>query len=180
MKIVSLDFETSGFNHIKNEVLEIGAVAFFPRTGERRLFSVLVKNTKPIPKNAIKIHGIDAAFLEENGAIELREAMIQLVKFIKEDDKRVKLVGHNLKRFDLRFLKFNLTRVGIRIPRFISIHDTYIEERNRARSGRLRRVKGFSLVECCKRRGIKPTGDLHRALVDAELAMELYQKQWKQ
>lgn len=176
-KVVSLDLETSGFSPEKNEVLEIGAVAYFPSTGERRLFNVLILNKKPIHPKVSEIHGLTREVLVESGAISLEEALTQFVVFCEEDCSRIRLVGHNIEAFDLRFLKFHSTRVGVSLPHFYSIHDTYITERNWAKRRPSRSGLSLKLKDCCTRRHIRVRGRTHRALYDAYLAFRLYQKQ---
>ena len=180
VKIVAFDLETSGFRPDKDEVLEIGAVAYFPSTSERRFFKRLILNRRPIHKKAIQIHGLSSEYLRDHGAVTLQEAMKDFVDFCSEDCHSIKIVGHNIMRFDMRFLEINLGRTGLALPRVHSIHDTYIVERRLVSTSGPRRGRGLGLKDCCLYRGIPVSGKTHRALYDSYLALRLYRKQWKQ
>lgn len=106
LEFVVLDTETTGlepaFGH---EVIEIGAQKVHGRqvVGE---FVRLLKNTRPIPADAQKVHGISQADIDKDG-VPASEAIPQLVEFIGD----AIIIAHNAP-FDIGFINAHLERLG--------------------------------------------------------------------
>jgi DNA polymerase III alpha subunit (gram-positive type) len=158
-KIVCFDLETTGFSKTKHEILEIGAIAYFPVSGEKRYFSLLVQ-VKELTKEISELTGITSL---EN-AIPLRVALRSFKYFINEDAENVLLVGHNVKAFDMPFLSVN----GCDLSKY-AVWDTLEVERER-------KQKKNALADVCKRYDLEQKQE-HRALDDAKAAFEVFLKQ---
>ncbi len=96
---VVLDLETTGTNHYKDEITEIGAIRYEAGNEIARL-SVFVKTDVEIPKSVERITGISNDMLRMLG-IEAKEALEQLKDFLGNSV----VVGHNFSTFDVKFLE---------------------------------------------------------------------------
>ncbi len=93
-----IDFETTGLNYQKDEIIEIGAVKSKNFNLEER-FETLIRPSKKIPLEITKITGINNdAVMGEPSISDIRS------EFLKFLDDCV-LVEHSLRLFDLKFLK---------------------------------------------------------------------------
>ncbi len=94
---VIFDLETTGVDVNTDEVIEISAIRV--RAGEPvEEFSTLVNPGRPIPFNATQINGITDEMVSD--APEFSKAFKDFLDFVGNDV----LVGHNIHRFDLKFL----------------------------------------------------------------------------
>lgn len=183
-KIVAYDLETTGFVPSKSELLEIGAVAFFPITKERRFFSVLIKTSKRIPSKISEITGISAKTYESEDSMLLKQALIEFIEFINEDCKKALIVGHNIKAFDNKFINHNL--VAARLPQIKDkdCWDTIIHLRKDIASERSKNLartekQKANLLSACKYYSVNAETISHRALPDAINALNVFLKQNK-
>ena len=93
-----LDLETTGFNHNKDEIIEIGAIKYNNRIELDRL-SLLIKPRKKISRSIELLTGITNQMLELEG-IDIVTAIFMLKEFLGDSV----LVGHNISTFDSKFL----------------------------------------------------------------------------
>lgn len=96
---IVVDLETTGTNHCKDEITEIGAVKYVAGKEEDR-FSVLVKTEVEISKKVERLTGISNDMLRMFG-VEPKKAYEQFKAFV---GNRV-IVGHNFTTFDSKFLE---------------------------------------------------------------------------
>jgi len=104
--IVFFDFETSGLNHIDDDIIEIGAIQLRKSDNgplKYKELGTLVKLSKrsSLPSKITAITGITAQMLDENG-INIEVAKKELYEMMTKDDKTI-IVAHNA-LFDLSFL----------------------------------------------------------------------------
>lgn len=105
-RVVVLDIETTGLMPQRgHRILEIGAVAL----QENRVvaeFHSLIRINRHIPQQAQEIHGISDEMIQKSPGPEI--VLPQFHDFIRQST----LVAHNAK-FDLAFLKYELSRIGL-------------------------------------------------------------------
>lgn len=97
MAIVALDIETTGLDHQKDAILEIGAVRFNGRRVEAD-WSSLVNPGRPIPPFITQLTGITNQMVAQ--APPIRAILPDLSAFVGDDP----VLGHNI-GFDLSFLQ---------------------------------------------------------------------------
>jgi DNA polymerase III epsilon subunit family exonuclease len=95
-KFVAFDFETTGFNYKKEDIIQIGAARF---EGDFLIetFSTFVKPSKKIPKAASSVNGITDDMVADAPTID--EVLPAFCEFIGKST----LVAHNAS-FDMKFL----------------------------------------------------------------------------
>ena len=151
---VAIDLETTGLHPEQDAIIEIGALKF---SGERVLetFESLVSPGLSIPYRVQRLTGISAAQLKD--APSLDELLPRLRTFIGD----LPLVGHSVP-FDAAFLR----RAGL--ARRNPLVDTF-----ELASALLPGLPSYTLGAVGDALGVKsPT--YHRALADAQLAMEVF------
>ena len=150
---VCIDTETTGLNPDSDEILEVAAIRF-NRSGEvlGTFYEMCSPMSRNIPVEASNIHGITMDKVAS--CPPYSECRPALAAFI---GKRV-LIGHNLKSFDIKFLKIT--------P--VVMEDT-LEMCRSIWPGKNR------LSNACKRVGLKfDEKEGHGALYDTQKCMELY------
>jgi len=152
---IALDIETTGFNPITDEIIEIGAVKFNDRGEIINKFQMLINPQKKIPKFVKHITGIDD-YKVKNAKI-FPEIKKELKKFIGKHP----IIGHNIE-FDTNFLKSK----GIKLKN--DEYDTLILS-----SAMYRSLTSYSLETLANNFELK-NKNTHRALDDALLSMELF------
>jgi len=100
LRFAVLDIETSGFDFIENEIIEIGAVRFIDGKEEER-FSLFIKPLKPVPKFIKRLTHITDEQLASGE--NLINALTSLLEFTGDD----LIVCHNTS-FDIGFLNAKL------------------------------------------------------------------------
>lgn len=96
---ISLDVETTGFNALKDDLIEVAGVHI--KDGRIiETFNELVKPSKSIPNKIIYLTGIDNEMVKNSRNPE--EVLDDFIEFIGN----LPLLGHNI-TFDLRFLRAN-------------------------------------------------------------------------
>ena len=126
MKILGLDFETTGLNSHSERVIEIGAVVWdVERKKPLALMSELVKpeNFTNLTPEIIDITGIDDDCINDYG-VDGKEAFIRLLKLINSCDY---VMAHNA-NFDRAFFEAEMRNYEIECD-FNSIQwvDTYLD-----------------------------------------------------
>ncbi len=98
-RYVVYDVETTGTNVRRDEIVEIGALAYEKRQPVSDPFRALIRPRRGyIPKSATRVHGI--SFKDVADAPTLAQVLPEFLDFIGDDT----LVGHNISRFDNRFI----------------------------------------------------------------------------
>jgi DNA polymerase-3 subunit epsilon len=108
---VSVDCETTGLNVSRDQIISIGAVRIVGNrvmTSER--FSVLVKPSKTISAESVKVHGLRER--DVAGGLDIDDAMHQLMRFIGSRP----MVGYYLE-FDVALINRAIfPMLGVRLP----------------------------------------------------------------
>ncbi len=170
-RIVVLDTETTGMNreggpHYEgHRIIEIGAVEIINRKLTGKHFHVYVKPDRLVDPEAIAVHGITDAFLQDKPLYA--EIHDDFVAFIKGAE----LVAHNAS-FDVGFMDHEFRLLdpnAIKTAQMCKITDTL------AMAKRLFPGKRNNLDILCERYGIDNSHrTLHGALLDAEILADLY------
>ncbi|HYE78889.1 MAG TPA: exonuclease domain-containing protein [bacterium] len=160
--VVSLDLETTGLHPFFAEIVEVGAVAFRPGTGEVvDTFHSLVNPGVPIPETVIKIHGITDDMVAD--APRLTTVFDALVDFLHPS---MAVLGHNV-AFDLGFLRHRATKLGRPLPPTTCIDSV------RLAKWAFPGLASYRLVVLCQLLGLELI-QAHRALNDAQATRALY------
>ena len=96
---VIFDFETTGLNPFDGDrIVEMSAVRVVNHKVVDK-FATLVNPEQPISPDATAVNGITDDMVKD--APKMKEALTEFIDFIVDDI----LVGHNIKTFDMHFLK---------------------------------------------------------------------------
>jgi len=157
-KYVSIDVETTGLSSESDEILEVAAIEFDEATGTRG--RRIVKFCRPIrgliPEDATRIHGITMEMVKGSKVYLTEGVQEEIAQFVGQRT----IIGHNVIKFDLLFLKIK--------P--VSVRDTLQMCRSRFSGSN-------KLKTACMRLGIVWTDDRsHRAEYDAERTIDLFLK----
>jgi DNA polymerase-3 subunit epsilon len=163
MREIVLDTETTGLDPAEgHRVVEIGAVELFNHLPTGRTFHRYLNPGRPMPAEALAVHGLDDAFLRDKPPFEA--VVEEFLAFIGD----ARLIAHNA-MFDLRFINAELARLGrpgLAVERIV-------DTRALAQS----RFPGApnSLDALCRRFGVDNSARTkHGALLDCELLAEVY------
>ncbi len=162
------DIETTGFEVLRHEIIEIGCVIATPElevTGEFE-FKIKPERLEEADPAALKINHYNEADWAD--ALTLKDA----IEVFSEKMKDCVMVGQNVS-FDSGFLECAFAKLGIKN----SMHYHKLDTMSmawallRERSG----LNRFSLRELCQHFGIK-NERAHSALSDARATFEVYKK----
>jgi DNA polymerase III subunit epsilon len=163
MREIVFDTETTGLDPKNGDrVVEIGMIELVNHIPTGRTFHRYINPERQMPTEALRIHGLDDAFLADK---PLFAAVVpELIAFVGE----ATLIAHN-SEFDMAFLNAELSRAGHPAVPNERIIDTLMLARRRHPAG------PNSLDALCSRYQID-TGrrTFHGALLDAELLSEVY------
>lgn len=111
MKLLGLDFETSGIDPNNDRIIEIGAVLWdAERKTPLEVFGKLVSHPNLVlSEEIIQITGIQPRDLEEQG-VPIEQALCPLEELFQRTDY---VVAHNGNKFDRPFLERTLERAGM-------------------------------------------------------------------
>lgn len=114
MRILGLDFETTGFDTKNDRIIEIGAVLY--ETDEKKVIHgygcyIHEENYNPLSKEIIRVTGITDDILKEFGRSPF-SALKQLNDYTLGANVRY-IVAHNGENFDKPFLYSELARHGL-------------------------------------------------------------------
>lgn len=113
MLVLSLDFETTGLDRVKDRITEVGAVLYSTKLNRAiENTSYLVNAGLPIPKEVEALTGLSTGLVKKFGRTE-REAIEDVAIMIDQADA---VIGQNVVQFDKGFLDNAATRLGIEIP----------------------------------------------------------------
>lgn len=109
LSFVAFDTETSGAYPLGNEIIEIGLVRW-ENGQESESFDQLIRPSKPIGEEVIKIHGITNEMVADAPGME--KVIRTVADFIGDSI----LIAHHAP-FDLGFLVWQLEKYGIALPK---------------------------------------------------------------
>ncbi len=176
MREIVLDTETTGFEPAEGDrIVEIGAVELMGHVPTGRTYHVYINPERSMPAGAFEVHGIGPDLLDppqdpKPGQVILRDKPVfekvgqSFLDFVGD----AKLVIHNA-AFDMKFLNFELDRMGLRqLPMDQAIDTLAIARRKFPGSP-------ASLDALCRRFAIDNSSrTLHGALLDSEILAEVY------
>jgi len=163
---VVLDTETTGLEpELGHRVIEIGCIEVVNRRRTGRVFHRYLRPDREIDPGALQVHGITAEFLA--GQPRFEEVAVEWLDFVRGAE----LVIHNAP-FDVAFLDAELARLAEppgRVGEICAVLDTL------ALARQLHPGQRNSLDALCKRYSVDNSQrDLHGALLDADLLLEVY------
>lgn len=163
MRLICLDTETTGLSPLNGDrIIEIGAVEIQGRAIQKSRFHCYLNPGRPIPQEAVRIHGITDEMVKDKPAFSA--IADEFLAFIKG----ATLVIHNAP-FDLSFLAHELRLAGKSGIDEVPVIDTLSFARSRHPNQR------NDLDALCDRYAIdRSNRKLHGALLDAELLAELF------
>ena len=172
MREIVLDTETTGLEPNEgHRIVEIGAVELFNHVPTGRVFHTYVNPGREMPAEALRVHGLNAAFLA--GQPPFADVVDEFLAFLDHDGAAnpmpARLVIHNAE-FDLAFLNMELgllRRAPLDGGRLI-VNTLQIARQ---------RFPGApnSLDALCRRFNVDGSARTrHGALLDAELLAEVY------
>ena len=159
---VVFDFETTGLDSEKDQIIEIGAIRV--EGTERSEFQIFISNNKQLPKNIVDLTGITDEMLRTEG-LEIKTAMKEFSDFVKDSP----LVGYNVD-FDKSFIQNTNKKLNISSfnhHQFIDLLKFVKKEKMFLGNYKLQTaLKAYEILE------VVP----HRALKDSKLVAELATK----
>jgi DNA polymerase-3 subunit epsilon len=163
MREIVLDTETTGFEPTEgHRIVEIGAVELFNHMPTGKTFHKYINPQRPMPKEAFEVHGLGDDFLRDKPLF--RDIAQEFVDFIGRD----RMIIHNAS-FDMKFLNFELTTVGLATLPTAQALDTLLIARQKFPGS------PASLDALCRRFGVDNSGrEKHGALLDSEILAEVY------
>ena len=165
MRQVVLDTETTGLEpELGHRVIEIGCIELVNRRRTGRHFHRYVCPDREIDPGALQVHGLTAEFLK--GQPRFADIAADFLEFVRGAE----LVIHNAP-FDVAFLDAELAR----LPEAgtVAVHCGVLDTLQMAR--RMHPGQRNGLDALCKRYSVDNSQrDLHGALLDAELLLEVY------
>ena len=152
-RVLGFDLETTGFDHRKDRIVQYALVGSDTDGTHINLQSLVDPRVK-IPPETTRVHGISNDDVKGMG--EFSQHVNEIISMI--DDSII--VGHNVIRFDWRFLEVECMRAGVETPIPKGIIDTLVLAR------RLRIPGRNTLGHLCARFGIE-ISRAHQADADA-------------
>ena len=152
-RVLGVDLETTGFDHRKDRIVQYALVGSDTDGTHINLQSLVDPRVK-IPPETTRVHGISNDDVKGMG--EFSQHVNEIISMI--DDSII--VGHNVIRFDWRFLEVECMRAGVETPIPKGIIDTLVLAR------RLRIPGRHTLGHLCARFGIEMSR-AHQADADA-------------
>ena len=158
--IVAFDTETSGAYPIENEIIELGAVKW--QNGQVvGKFQVLLKPSKQLTPDNIRIHGITNEMVNESPLMSS-----QIAEFCTFIDNSVLLAHHA--PFDLGFLTIEIEKSGLQFPNTFNFCSSLL-------SRALLQTTNHKLQTLIKELELVG-GEAHRAYDDAYACLQVFHK----
>lgn len=166
MRQIILDTETTGLEpELGHRIIEIGCIEVVSRRRTGRVFHRYLRPDREIDPGALQVHGITAEFLA--GQPRFSDVAAEWIEFVRGAE----LVIHNAP-FDVAFLDAELARLPQppgRVGDLCQVLDTL------ALARQMHPGQRNGLDALCKRYSVDNSHrDLHGALLDADLLLEVY------
>ncbi|MBR3662757.1 MAG: DNA polymerase III subunit epsilon [Alphaproteobacteria bacterium] len=164
MREICFDTETTGiYPENGDRLVEIGAVELINHLPTGKIFHKYINPQRDVPEEVVKIHGLTNEFLADKPVFA--DIAQEWIDFIGEDGI---FVAHNAE-FDMRFINFELKKLGYETYEWDRVVDTLAIARNQFPGAR------NNLDALCKRFNIDNSArTFHGALLDAQLLSEVY------
>ncbi len=163
MREIVLDTETTGFEPSEgHRIVEIGAVELFNHLPTGNTYHQYINPERSMPREAFEVHGLGDDFLRDKPVFaKIGQAFLDFV-----GDST--LVIHNA-RFDMKFLNFELAKMGLRMLPDKQALDTLTLARQKFPGS------PATLDALCRRFGVDNSArEKHGALLDSEILAEVY------
>jgi DNA polymerase III alpha subunit (gram-positive type) len=172
--LISVDVETTGFSFMRNDLIEIGACTRI--NGQLCRFDRLIQNQVRIPRQIQKLTGINTQLLNQQGKkpqTVIRDFLVWVKEMkIRANTNKIVFIGHNLIKFDIPFLMRFFEKYGqIQILKFHAAIVTVRHDKS---------LPKHNLGTLYKLALGKPLLAAHRADVDAQALLEVYESAWFQ
>ncbi len=166
MRQIVLDTETTGLEpELGHRIIEIGCIEVVNRRRSGRVFHRYLCPDREIDAGALEVHGLTEAFLKEQP--RFAEIAGELLEFLRGAE----LIIHNAP-FDVAFLDAELARLA-EPPGRIGDHCQVLDTLQMARQMHPGQRNGLDAL--CKRYSVDNSHrELHGALLDADLLLEVY------
>jgi DNA polymerase-3 subunit epsilon len=166
MRQIVLDTETTGLEpELGHRIIEIGCIEVVNRRRTGRLFQRYLCPDREIDAGALQVHGLTQEFLKEQP--RFAEIAAELMEFLRGAE----LIIHNAP-FDVAFLDAELARLP-ESPGRIGDHCLVLDTLQMARQMHPGQRNGLDAL--CKRYSVDNSHrELHGALLDADLLLEVY------
>jgi DNA polymerase-3 subunit epsilon len=166
MRQIVLDTETTGLEPEQgHRIIEIGCIEVLNRRRTGRLFHRYLRPERDIDAGALQVHGLTAEFLA--GQPRFADVAAELMEFLRGAE----LIIHNAP-FDVAFLDAELARLP-GSPGRIGEHCLVLDTLQMARQMHPGQRNGLDAL--CKRYSVDNSHrELHGALLDADLLLEVY------
>lgn len=165
-KYVVFDLETTGLSSTTDAIVEISAIKVIDGSVSEE-FSTLVNPGIHIPYSSSSIHGITDDMVADAPSTD--EALNSFIEFIGDYD----LVGHNILRFDMKFIQRDVERFfGTTLNNDI-IDTLYLSRKY------LPKLCSHSLGALAEHYDVSYEG-AHRALTDCRITLEVYRNLLKE
>ena len=166
MRQVVLDTETTGLEpELGHRIIEIGCIEVVNRRRTGRVFHRYLCPDRAIDPGALQVHGLTAEFLA--GQPRFADVAADWLEFVRGAE----LVIHNAP-FDVAFLDAELARLP-QSPGPVAEHCQVLDTLALARQMHPGQRNGLDAL--CKRYSVDNSHrDLHGALLDADLLLEVY------
>ncbi len=163
MREIIFDTETTGLDPKGGDrLVEIGCLELINHIPTGHTFHTYINPERPVPADAVKIHGLDDKFLADKPVFAA--IVDDFLAFVGDGT----LIAHNA-TFDMGFINAELTRVGRAVITNDHVIDTLILARRKHPAG------PNSLDALCSRYQIDTSRrTFHGALLDSELLAEVY------
>ena len=123
-RLVFVDLETSGLDYLQHEILEFAAIVTDLKLKEvgRFVYKITPKHIESASPDALKTFGYDADVWSKEG-LPITRALSQINRLIPKKTLGV-AVGHNVKMFDLPFIRKAYTDQKLFDPFSFHVIDT--------------------------------------------------------
>ena len=166
MKQIVLDTETTGLEPKQgHRIIEIGCVELINRRETKRNFHQYLNPEREIEDGAYNVHGLSNEFLSDKP--RFADIAQNFIDFIKDSE----LIIHNAP-FDVGFINSELKLMGKKwgqVEDYCKVFDTLLLAREKHPGQK------NNLDALCKRYDVDNSNrDLHGALLDAEILLDVY------
>lgn len=104
---VAIDIETTGLSRERDRIVEIAAITYDHDGNEEQSYTTYIRPDTPIPAHSCEINGIsDETVAKYPAFADVAERLHGILG-------RRAVIGHNITRFDLTFLRAEFLRCGI-------------------------------------------------------------------
>ena len=169
-KVICYDFETTGLNPYRDQIIEIGAVDNLDTK-----FSEFCKCDRQLSTKVVEITGITDSILESNGK-DCKTAIIEFLNYINiysDICENVFMIAHNNDGFDELFLRFHLQKFSTPAKKLELPDNLIFIDSMRMAQLILPHMNYFSQVTLSKYYNIH-NPSAHRAISDAETLQKLF------